>query len=169
MNRSDLELRALTSLLIETSVNGRPWKGEIPVWETLLEFLRYRVGLTGTKRSCQSQVCGACTVLMDERPISSCSVLAFEIDGHSVTTVEGLSTGEKLDPVQEAFVVTGAVQCGYCTSGQLMAAKGLMSERREPTVEEIRRWMAGNICRCGCYPAILEALQRVSAGDTDGS
>lgn len=167
MANSDPRDRAQTSVLVEATVNGRTWTGEVPVWETLLGFLRSQVGLRGTKRSCESQVCGACTVLVDGRPVSSCSFLAFEVDGRTVTTVEGLADGDTLDPIQEAFVATGAVQCGYCTSGQLMAAKALLGEREAPTREEIRRWMAGNICRCGCYPAILEAVERVIQGGAD--
>jgi aerobic-type carbon monoxide dehydrogenase small subunit (CoxS/CutS family) len=128
------------------------------VEEVLLDFVRYRVGLTGTKRSCESEVCGCCTVLVDNRPISSCSYLAFEADGKSVTTIEGLAQGERLDPLQEAFMRNVAAQCGYCTPGQIMASKALLMENPSPTYEEIGEWLKGNICRCGCYPAIAQSV-----------
>ena len=143
---------------ISLTVNGKPWKGEVPVEETLLEFVRNRLGLTGTKRSCESQVCGACTVLVEQRPISSCTYLAFEANGKSVLTIEGLATGERLDPLQEAFVRNIGAQCGYCTPGQIMAAKALLLENRSPTREQIGHWLRGNICRCGAYPAIAKSI-----------
>lgn len=168
---SELRTRAMASVPVTASVNGRKWSGDIPADETLLQFLRTRLGLRGTKRSCESQVCGACTVLIDGGPVSSCSYLAFEIDGRVVTTVEGLGCPEGLGPLQQAFVEAGAQQCGYCTGGQLMAAQGLLNEHAAPKREEIRRWMAGNICRCGCYPAIIEAVERAieAQGGRDGS
>ena len=126
--------------------------------ETLLELLRVRLRLTGTKRSCESEVCGACTVLVDNRPFSSCNYLAFEAQGKSVLTIEGLANGEQLDPLQEAFVRNIGAQCGYCTPGQIMAAKGLLSENPAPTREEIAEWLSGNICRCGAYGAIAKSI-----------
>src|SRR5438128_5760475 len=104
---------------LSLTVNGRRWSGEVPVEETLLEFLRGRLGLTGTKRSCESEVCGACTVLVDGHPTSSCTYLAFEANGRSVTTIEGLAQGDRLDPLQDAFIRNVAAQCGYCTPGQI--------------------------------------------------
>lgn len=126
--------------------------------ETLLELLRVRLRLTGTKRSCESEVCGACTVLVDNRPFSSCNYLAFEAQGKSVLTIEGLANGEQLDPLQEAFIRNIGAQCGYCTPGQIMAAKGLLSENPAPTREEIAEWLSGNICRCGAYGAIAKSI-----------
>ena len=126
--------------------------------ETLLELLRVRLRLTGTKRSCESEVCGACTVLVDNRPFSSCNYLAFEAQGKSVLTIEGLANGEQLDPLQEAFIRNIGAQCGYCTPGQIMAAKGLLSENPVPTREEIAEWLSGNICRCGAYGAIAKSI-----------
>ena len=126
--------------------------------ETLLELLRVRLRLTGTKRSCESEVCGACTVLVDNRPFSSCNYLAFEAQGKSVLTIEGLANGEQLDPLQEAFIRNIGAQCGYCTPGQIMAAKGLLSENPAPTREEIAEWLIGNICRCGAYGAIAKSI-----------
>jgi aerobic-type carbon monoxide dehydrogenase small subunit (CoxS/CutS family) len=150
------------------TVNGKRWAGEVPVEETLLELLRIRLRLTGTKRSCESEVCGACTVLVDNRPVSSCNYLAFEAQEKSVLTIEGLANGEQLDPLQEAFIRNIGAQCGYCTPGQIMAAKGLLSENPAPTREEIAAWLSGNICRCGAYGAIaksiLEAAQEYQQG-----
>ena len=139
-------------------VNGASWSGEVPVEETLLEFVRHRLGLTGTKRSCESQLCGACTVLVEQRPVSSCSYLAFEAHGKSVLTIEGLAVGEQLDPLQEAFIRNVGAQCGYCTPGQIMAAKALLLENPAPTRREIAHWLKGNICRCGAYAAIATSI-----------
>ena len=135
-------------------VNGKPWRGMVPVEETLLEFLRYRLGLTGTKRSCESEVCGACTVIVDNKAISSCNYLAFEAGDKSVLTIEGLAVEGRLDSLQEAFIRNLGFQCGYCTPGQIMAAKALLLENPSPTRDQISEWMGGNICRCGAYQAI---------------
>ena len=148
---------------ISLQVNGQPWSGEVRAEETLLELLRERLRLTGTKRSCESQVCGACTVLVDGDAISSCTYLAFEASGKSVTSIEGLADGEQLDPLQEAFIRHGAAQCGFCTSGMLMASKALLAENPNPTREEIGRYLNGNICRCGAYLGILAAIQETAA------
>ena len=152
------ELNTSQTFALSLTINGKPWNGEVPVEETLLEFLRNRLGLTGTKRSCESQVCGVCTVLVDRRPISSCSYLAFEANGKAVLTIEGLAVGEQLDPLQAAFIRNIGGQCGYCTPGQIMAAKALLLENPAPTREEIAHWLRGNICRCGCYPGIAAAI-----------
>lgn len=148
---------------ITLSVNGKRWEGDVPVEEVLLDFLRYRLGLTGSKRSCESEVCGACTVLVDGRPVSSCSYLAFEARGSAVTTIEGLTADGEVDPLQEAFMRNVAFQCGYCTPGQLMAAKALLLENPSPTYEQIAEWLNGNICRCGCYPAIAQSILEVAS------
>ena len=148
---------------ISFQVNGQPWSGEVRAEETLLELLRERLRLTGTKRSCESQVCGACTVLVDGDAISSCTYLAFEASGKGVTTIEGLADGEELDPLQEAFIRHGAAQCGFCTSGMLMTCKALLAENPNPTREEIGRYLNGNICRCGAYLGILAAIQETAA------
>jgi aerobic-type carbon monoxide dehydrogenase small subunit (CoxS/CutS family) len=161
-------MKGQNSFNLSFTVNGKPWVGEVPVEETLLELLRIRLRLTGTKRSCESEVCGACTVLVNNRPVSSCNYLAFEAQGKSVLTIEGLAKGEQLDPLQEAFIRNIGAQCGYCTPGQIMAAKGLLSENPAPTREEIAAWLSGNICRCGAYGAIaksiLEAAQEYQQG-----
>jgi aerobic-type carbon monoxide dehydrogenase small subunit (CoxS/CutS family) len=143
---------------LSLTVNGTPWSGQVPVEETLLEFLRSRLRLTGTKRSCESEVCGACTVLVDNRAISSCSYLAFEADGKEVLTIEGVARDGKLDPLQEAFIRNIGAQCGYCTPGQIMAAKGLLMENPSPSREQIAEWLSGNICRCGAYGAIAQSI-----------
>ena len=143
---------------LSLQVNDVSWSGNVPVEETLLEFLRVRLRLTGTKRSCESEVCGACTVLVDGRSISSCSYLAFEADGKTVLTIEGVATGDILDPLQEAFVRNIGAQCGYCTPGQIMAAKSLLMENPDPSREQIAEWLSGNICRCGAYGAIAQSI-----------
>jgi aerobic-type carbon monoxide dehydrogenase small subunit (CoxS/CutS family) len=151
-------IKAQPSFCLTLTVNGKPWSGEVPVQETLLEFLRLRLRLTGTKRSCESEVCGACTVLVDNRPVSSCSYLVFETHGRSVLTVEGLANGDELDPLQEAFVRNIGAQCGYCTPGQIMAAKALLVQNGNPTRDQIAEWLTGNICRCGAYAAIAKSI-----------
>jgi len=144
------------------TVNGKSWTGEVPVETQLLDLLRTHLGLIGTKRGCESEVCGACTVLIDGIPVSSCNYLAFEANGKTVTTIEGLETNGELHPLQAAFMRNVAAQCGYCTPGQILAAVALLQENASPTYEEIARWMTGNICRCGCYPAIATAIREVS-------
>ncbi|MPZ13686.1 MAG: 2Fe-2S iron-sulfur cluster binding domain-containing protein [Chloroflexi bacterium] len=153
--------RTRETTYIAITVNGTRWQGDAPVEEVLLDLLRSRIGLTGTKRGCESEVCGACTVLVDGAPISSCNYLAFEADGKAVTTVEGLARGDELHPLQEGFIRNVAAQCGYCTPGQLMAAKALLEENPTPSYGDIAHWLTGNICRCGCYPAIASAILEV--------
>jgi aerobic-type carbon monoxide dehydrogenase small subunit (CoxS/CutS family) len=148
---------------VTVDVNGKMWSGGVPAHETLLEFIRLRLGLTGTKRSCESQVCGACTVLVDSQPISACNYLAFEAHGKQVLTIEGLAQGEVLDPLQEAFLRNIGAQCGFCTPGQIMAAKALILSNPSPTRQEIAEWLSGNICRCGAYPAIVASIQEAAA------
>lgn len=143
---------------LSLSVNGKIWSGEVPIEETLLELLRNRLRLSGTKRSCESEVCGACTVLVDNRPVSSCNYLAFEAHEKSVLTIEGVAQNDKLDPLQEAFIRNIGAQCGYCTPGQIMAAKALLIENPHPTREQIGEWLSGNICRCGAYGAIAQSI-----------
>ncbi len=139
-------------------VNGKPWSGEVPVEETLLEFLRNRLQLTGTKRSCESEVCGACTVLVDKRAVSACNFLAFEANDKAVLTIEGVAVNGELDPLQEAFIRNIGAQCGYCTPGQVMAAKALLMENPNPSREQVAEWLSGNICRCGAYGAIAQSI-----------
>ena len=140
------------------TVNGQAWSGEVSIEETLLEFLRQRLHLTGTKRSCESEVCGACTVLVDDRAVSACNYLAFEANEKSLLTIEGVAGGDELDPLQEAFIRNIGAQCGYCTPGQIMAAKALLMENPNPSREQIAEWLNGNICRCGAYGAIAQSI-----------
>jgi xanthine dehydrogenase YagT iron-sulfur-binding subunit len=132
-----------------------------PRW-TLLFVLREKLGLTGTKVGCDRGECGACTVLIDGTPIYACMTLALEAEGHEITTLEGLMNGEELGPVQQAFLEEDAFQCGYCTPGQIIAAEGLLRARPEPTLEEIRVGMSGNLCRCGAYAHIFKAVKKAS-------
>ncbi|OGK95707.1 MAG: hypothetical protein A2W08_07215 [Candidatus Rokubacteria bacterium RBG_16_73_20] len=140
------------------TVNGQAVALAIRPEELLLDVLRDRLGLRGAKRSCDVQVCGACTVLLDGLPVSSCSLLAYEARGRTVVTIEGLAEGERLHPLQESFITESAVQCGYCTPGMILAAKALLDERPEATDAEIREHLRGNICRCTGYTNILNAV-----------
>ena len=143
---------------LSLTVNSKSWSGEIPIEETLLELLRNRLRLSGTKRSCESEVCGACTVLVDGRPVSSCNYLAFEAHEKSVLTIEGVARDDELDALQKAFIRNIGAQCGYCTPGQIMAAKALLIENPNPTRDQIAEWLSGNICRCGAYGAIAQSI-----------
>jgi len=148
---------------IDTSVNGRKRSIEVAPHHTLLEVLRDDLGLTGTKECCLVGECGACTVLMDDVSVDSCLVLAVEADGASVTTVEGLATGDRLHPLQQAFLDTGAVQCGFCIPGQLIAAQALLAHTPHPSRAEIEEGLAGNLCRCAGYEQIIEAVSAAAA------
>ena len=142
---------------IAVKLNGIERHIEVEDQVLLIELVR-GLGLIGTKLSCDTQVCGACTVLFDGRPVSSCTTLAIEADGRSVETIEGLATGTKLHPLQQAFIDRFAFQCGYCTPGMIMAAKALLDERPDPDAAAVRHWMEGNICRCTGYGTIVEAV-----------
>lgn len=139
-------------------VNGRPVEIVAEPGELLLDVLRERLGLTGTKRSCDLQVCGACTVLLDGEPVSSCTVLAYEAREREVLTIEGLARDGRLHPVQEAFLRESAFQCGYCTPGMIMAVTALLEARPAASAEEAKEWLRGNICRCTGYLNILHAV-----------
>src|SRR5262245_42408631 len=144
---------------IRINVNGVSREVEVPESRTLLDCLRYDLGLTGSKEGCGVGVCGACTVLLDGRMVSSCIALAVFADGREVTTVEGLAGDERLHPVQQAFMDYGGFQCGICTPGQVMAAKALLDAIPNPCDAEIRDWMLGNLCRCTGYYTIIESIQ----------
>jgi carbon-monoxide dehydrogenase small subunit len=145
--------------MIRLTVNGTPHDVEVPSYRTLLDCLRNDLGLTGSKEGCGVGVCGACTVLLDGKMISSCIALAVFADGREVTTVEGLAEDERLHPVQQAFIDFGGFQCGICTPGQVVAAKALLDENANPSEAEIREWMLGNLCRCTGYYKIVESIQ----------
>jgi aerobic-type carbon monoxide dehydrogenase small subunit (CoxS/CutS family) len=142
---------------IRFRLNGVERQAEIEDQVLLLDMVR-DVGFVGAKRSCDMQVCGTCTVLLDGRPVSSCTTLALEADGRSIETVEGLANGTLLHPLQQAFIDNFAFQCGYCTPGMIVAAKALLDERPAPSADEVRHWMEGNICRCTGYQSIVDAI-----------
>ncbi|HEX9265434.1 MAG TPA: (2Fe-2S)-binding protein [Candidatus Binatia bacterium] len=146
---------------VSLRVNGMERSAEVEPRTTLLDLVREQFGLTGAKLGCDIQVCGACTLLLDGKPVSACSFLAVDADGREVLTVEGLTVNGKLHPVQEAFMEFGALQCGYCTSGFILTAKALLDECPRPSEEQIRDYLAGNFCRCGCYQEIMEAVKNV--------
>jgi len=145
-------------LLVSLNVNGQSYDLALAPHRTLLDVLREDVGLTGTKRGCDGGDCGACTVLIDGAPITSCMMLAVDAQGKAITTIEGLAANGKLHPLQRAFIDHGALQCGFCTPGMILTAKYLLDENPHPTDEEIRVGLAGNLCRCTGYLQILEAV-----------
>jgi carbon-monoxide dehydrogenase small subunit len=147
------------TLLVTLRVNGQELPAAFAPHETLLEVLRERLGLTGTKHGCELGECGTCTVLVDGRPVLSCLMLALDAEGSAVTTVEGLADGPRLHPLQEAFAELGAAQCGYCTPGFLLAAKALLDDEPGPSRERIAEMLAGNLCRCTGYLKIYEAVE----------
>jgi len=146
---------------ITLTVNGRRQRLELDARTSLLDALREHLGLTGAKKGCDHGQCGACTVHLDGRRVASCLTLAAQADGREVTTIEGLA-GRELHPMQQAFIDHDALQCGYCTPGQVMAAVACVAEGHAGSPEEIREYMSGNLCRCGCYPGIVAAIQEVA-------
>ncbi|HEX9455843.1 MAG TPA: (2Fe-2S)-binding protein [Candidatus Binatia bacterium] len=143
---------------VSFTLNGRLQELDVEPHELLLDVVRDRLGLTGAKRSCDVQVCGACTLLVDGRPVSACTTLAFEVRGRSVMTIEGLAEDGKLHPLQQAFIEHGGFQCGFCTPGMILASKALLDEKPNPTEEELKHFMHGNICRCTGYKKIIESI-----------
>jgi len=143
---------------LSLAVNGVSYSLAVAGARTLLSVLRGEVGLTGTKEGCDDSECGACMVLLDGRPLNSCSFLALQADGRDVTTVEGLARDGEPHPLQRAFVEAGGIQCGFCTPGMLMSAAALLAERSEPTEDEVRLALAGNLCRCTGYQKIVQAV-----------
>ena len=157
---SQMSNGAPASISVKFTVNGRDRTLDLDPRATLLDVLREQLDLTGTKKGCDQGQCGACTVLVDGRRVLSCLTLAVTRDGAAVTTVEGLARNGTLHPLQQAFIDHDAFQCGYCTSGQICSAAGLIAEGRARTADEIRELMSGNICRCGAYPNIVAAIQQ---------
>ena len=149
---------------IALTVNGVDREAPVPTDETLLETLRARLGLTGAKRGCDQGVCGACTVMVDGRAVRACLSLSVNCTGLDIVTAEGLAHDGVLDPVQRALVESGAIQCGFCTPGLAIAARALLNEKPEPTVDEIRVAVSGNICRCSGYVKIVEAIETAARG-----
>jgi xanthine dehydrogenase YagT iron-sulfur-binding subunit len=144
-------------------VNGVDHPLTLDTRTTLLDALREQLDLTGTKKGCDMGACGACTVLVDGRRVNACLMLAAMVDGHSVTTIEGLASGEALHPLQQAFIDHDALQCGYCTSGQIISGVALIREGKATSDAAVRELMSGNICRCGAYPNIVAAIRAVAA------
>jgi xanthine dehydrogenase YagT iron-sulfur-binding subunit len=149
---------------VTLNVNGVEHRLTVESRVTLLDALRERLGLTGTKKGCDRGECGACTVLIDGRRVKSCMTLAVMEDDREITTVEGLARGNALHPVQEAFIRRDAFQCGFCTPGQILSAVACIQEGHAGSDAEIRDWMSGNLCRCGCYPNIVEAVRDAAKG-----
>lgn len=144
---------------IQIEVNGMKNEVDVQPWDTLLDIIRDKLGLTGTKEGCGLGECGACTVIMNGKTVNSCLVLAVEADGKQVTTIEGLSQGENLHPLQQAFIDQGGLQCGFCTPGMIISAKAMLDENPNPTEEEIKRGISGNFCRCTGYTKIIQSIQ----------
>jgi carbon-monoxide dehydrogenase small subunit len=147
---------------IRLTINGKAYEGRAPARRTLVDFLRYDLGLTGTKEACSVGVCGACTVLLDGQIVASCITLAVQANGRQLTTIEGIAQDGKLAPIQESFIKNGGFQCGICTPGQIVAAKALLDVNPHPSEDEIKEWMMGNLCRCTGYYQIIEAIEEAS-------
>ena len=154
--------KSVKKIPLTLTVNHEEHEVYISPNKTLLEVLREEMGLSGAKEGCGEGACGSCTALMDGKPIRSCLTLALEAEGRDVTTVEGLASGESLDSLQEAFIEHGAVQCGFCSPGMLMSAKGLLLDNPRPDENQIRRAISGNVCRCTGYTKIVEAISAAS-------
>jgi xanthine dehydrogenase YagT iron-sulfur-binding subunit len=162
--QEDRTVDFLQQLNIALRVNGHEHRLAVDARVTLLDALRERLGLTGTKKGCNFGECGACTVHLDGRRVNACMVLVASVDGREVTTIEGLAKGDELHPVQQAFIDHDGFQCGFCTPGQIMSAVALIEEGHVGSEAEIREWMSGNLCRCSAYPQIVEAVQAAAIG-----
>lgn len=155
------------SYSITLSVNGVAYPLQVGAHDRLLDVVRTQVGLTGSKEGCDDSECGACMMLLDGKPVNSCSYLAVQADGSDVTTVEGLTPADGLSPLQEAFLVEGAVQCGFCTPGMLISATSLLGQNPRPSRDEIRLALAGNLCRCTGYDGIIRAVEAIAEGHVE--
>jgi carbon-monoxide dehydrogenase small subunit len=144
---------------IRLKINGQEREGDAPARRTLVDFIRYDLGLTGTEEACSVGVCGACTILLDGRMVASCITLAVQAEGAEITTIEGVAEGDKLHPIQDSFIRNGGFQCGICTPGQIIAAKSLLEANPSPSEDEIKDWMMGNLCRCTGYYQIIDSIK----------
>jgi xanthine dehydrogenase YagT iron-sulfur-binding subunit len=155
-------VKGIRETAIQTEINGRKYRIAVKAHWTLLDVLRRELGLTGTKNSCDRGSCGACTVIMDGMAVYACSLLAIEADKRKITTIEGLSDGEKLHPIQAAFIREDALQCGFCTPAMIMSTKALLDKNPRPSADEVKEALSGTICRCAAYPKIVKAAMSVS-------
>lgn len=158
MTNKESEMKKLISL----TINNEEYELAVAPNQTLVEVLRYELGLTGTKQGCGVGDCGTCTVIMDGKPVNSCLVLAVQANGRHVLTIEGMQTDQGLHPIQQAFVDDGAIQCGFCSPGMILTAKSLLDQNPKPNESEIRMAISGNLCRCTGYQKIVEAIQHAS-------
>ena len=159
------QTQTVPAIPITMTVNGRSISLDVEPHQTLLDLLRDRLTLKGAKRSCDLQVCGACTVLLNGRAVSSCTMLAYEARDAEVLTIEGLAEGDQLHPLQQAFIDHAAFQCGFCTPGMIMTAKSLLDENSRPTEDQVKKYMNGNICRCTGYKKIVESIMGVGKSE----
>jgi aerobic carbon-monoxide dehydrogenase small subunit len=153
----------MAKLHVSTTINGEPEEFLCESYDTMLDVLRGPLGLTGSKEGCASGDCGACSITLDDRLICSCLMLAVEAEGHQIRTIEGMSKGDHLHPLQQKFLEAAALQCGICTSGMLMASDALLKKNPKPSEEEVRFWLAGNLCRCTGYDKIVRAVMETAA------
>ncbi|MFH0297903.1 (2Fe-2S)-binding protein [Bradyrhizobium sp. 31Argb] len=153
----------MAKLHVSTTVNGEPLEFLCEPYETMLDALRNQLALTGSKEGCASGDCGACSITLDDRLVCSCLMLAAEAEGHEIRTIEGMARGGRLHPLQEKFLEQAALQCGICTSGMLVASEALLAKNPEPSEEQIRFWLAGNLCRCTGYDKIVRAVLETAA------
>lgn len=153
----------MAKLHVTTSVNGEPMEFLCEPYDTMLDALRGQLGLTGSKEGCSSGDCGACSITLDGRLVCSCLMLAAEAEGHEIRTIEGMAKGGELHPLQQKFLEHAALQCGICTSGMLVASEALLAKNSNPTEEEVRFWLAGNLCRCTGYDKIVRAVMETAA------
>jgi xanthine dehydrogenase YagT iron-sulfur-binding subunit len=159
---ADVKVYGPTKVPIQLTINGKPSKVNVEPRVTLLEALRNELDITGAKRVCDRATCGACTMIIDGKPVYSCSVLAIEAQGTQITTIEGLMQGDKLHPLQQAFVDNDAQQCGFCTPGFVVACKAFLDKNPNPTPEQIQRGLGGNLCRCGTYVGVRAAVEKTA-------
>ncbi|WP_407151799.1 (2Fe-2S)-binding protein [Bradyrhizobium sp. ORS 86] len=153
----------MAKLHVTTTVNGEPMEFLCEPYDTMLDALRGQLGLTGSKEGCSSGDCGACSITLDDRLVCSCLMLAAEAEGHEIRTIEGIASGDRLHPLQQKFLEHAALQCGICTSGMIVASEALLRKNPNPTEEEVRFWLAGNLCRCTGYDKIVRAVMETAA------